>query len=169
MAALLLLFVVLGYGVIRAFAVARGPALVLPRYPVSLGDGKPGQTLNGYFDLFNAGDEPLTFKLTPGCNCSSLSPREGSIPAGESQRVAIGIKLGGVYGASKSVIVTINSNDVSQPETSYHVTADCPLPFNVTPRSVDFGPVLSGTERKVTLRIRSPERKHAPPPQLWTA
>lgn len=141
---------------------AQGATLQLPNYPLHLGDGKPGETLRGYFDLFNAGDEPLEFTVIAGCNCSELQPRSGEIPPGESQRIGIGIKLANVSGTSKSVQVTITSNDESQPAAAYLVTADCPMPFQVSPKLVQLGHIVEGTRHTRTVTIRKAEHVGAP-------
>src|SRR5438046_117136 len=39
-----------------------------------LGEGRPGDTLRGKFEIHNGGSQPLTFKLQIGCSCAQLTP-----------------------------------------------------------------------------------------------
>ena len=52
---------------------AQGPRIFIPGCDgLFLGAGKPGEVLEGTFEVGNFGSEPMHFSITAGCGCSSL-------------------------------------------------------------------------------------------------
>ena len=132
------------------------PRLLLPHSPRHLGEGSPGETIRGEFRITNGGRRPLEFALTPGCGCAHLAPNRGTIPPGSIETIHVGIKLGSTVGDAKSVNIHVASNDPVRPETRFVVLAECPAPFRVSPRSVDFGVCPTNAEKSIDITVRQP-------------
>jgi hypothetical protein len=130
-----------------------GPRLGMPPYPLDLGRGKSGQIVDGSFELRNLGASPLSFKLAPSCGCSDLSPRTGSIPAGETLDIHVGIRLQD-EGAEKDVSIAVESNDPLATNERFLVRAFCAAPLMIAPRSIDFGAVARGSSPRISAQVR---------------
>ena len=91
----LFLVAVVVYGAAHIVGKRGGPRLRLATHAVFLGDGLPGETVNGSFEIDNVGREPLTFQLLQGCGCTTLEPRTGTVPVGESLEIKVGLRLAG--------------------------------------------------------------------------
>jgi hypothetical protein len=157
-----------------AFLLLRGSSLPLPDHPARgprlerwttletyLGEGKLGEILSGSFRLRNVGTEPLTFTIRAGCDCASLSPREGIIPPGEIQEVSVGVRLR-YEGKDEHVRLEIYTNDPDAAPYVLEVRGNCPAAFLTAPRSLDFNDVVEGTERTLTLRVLGPQGEPLP-------
>ena len=109
-----------------------GPRLGLPAHPLDLGRGRPGQVVDGSFQLTNRGDAPLRFQLSASCGCTDLSPRAGTIAPGESTIINVGIRLQEM-GTERQVRVSVGTNEPDSPAAGYVVFAACPAPMTAPP------------------------------------
>jgi hypothetical protein len=153
----LLAVVVSAGGLWLAKAAVTGGSRPLGFLPVDqalLGEGPPNGIVVGAFEIWNHGGAPLEFKLTPSCGCAGVSPREGAVPPGSRQPIALAIKLGSDYGDDKVVRVDIETNDPLLPTRQFVARAECPAPLKVVPESLNFGRVAGGLRAPRELVIR---------------
>jgi hypothetical protein len=119
-----------------------------------LGEGKPGDTLEGDFNIQNAGSQPLTFQLKVGCVCASLNPSEGLIQPAQSQEIKVTLRLR-KKGQNETFSIWITTNDPNLEMATYPVSAKCPKGFFADPGHLDFGNVHQGTGKTKTVRIHA--------------
>jgi hypothetical protein len=130
------------------------PRLVVPRAPLDLGQGVPGEELSGEVLLKNGGGEVLRIeKLESGCGCAILNISEKEIAPGAQARLQVAVRIK-EEGQHLQFPVHIHSNDPATPETIYTVRADAAAPLvRSYPAQVEFGEVPVGTTpaKRVTL------------------
>jgi hypothetical protein len=137
-----------------------GPFLQMPNLNETfLGEGQLGEVCYGKIPIFNAGDQPLVFRIEASCACAQLEPREGTIAPGEYEDIKIGVRLR-YQRHTESVRLRVYTNDpgMSFAEHSFH--ARCPSPLTVHPLSVDFGQVQQGVTKVARITVR--DSKGAP-------
>jgi hypothetical protein len=117
-----------------------------------LGEGKPGDLLDGTFMIRNIGSKPLTFQLKAGCRCAWVTPAEGSVEPGGEQAIHVGVRLR-KKGQDENSSIWITSNDVDAQTVGYPISARCPKGFLVEPAALHFGNVLKGTASSQLLKI----------------
>jgi hypothetical protein len=119
-----------------------GPSIAVSHTRLDLGEGRPGEQLEGSFTVSNRGSEPLEFKLSASCGCAFVRPMAGTLAPGESQRITLGIRLPQAINSEKSTRVAIQSNDPRQPQVICAATARAPAPWEVSQTCIDFGYLL---------------------------
>ena len=129
--------------------------LVLPRYPLDLGEGKAGKIVDGTFEIRNGGLLPLSFEITPSCGCSEMRPTSGILGPRESRSIFVGVRLGSEE--SKTVYATIQSNDASRPSAVYLISASCPAPIQTVPSRIDFGRFVPVRSLEAVVRVTGPK------------
>jgi hypothetical protein len=137
---------VVGVGVVAAWPAGTGagqvagtPFLRLPEYPLlDLGEGRPGQQLEGTFTLANDGPAPLTFRTWRSCDCLRITPGEGVVEPGHQVRVGVALELAR-KGKDEAVLVRVTTNDPARPTADLRVVARCPAAFSASPASLQFG------------------------------
>jgi len=117
-------------------AEPRGPALHVSTAALDLGEGLPGAELSGTFEITNQGTDELVYRLQATCGCTELTPKEGTIQAGDSRQIVVALRLPSILGANKKAGVFINSNDPQRPRVNCRIRGKCPFPFRVTPARI---------------------------------
>jgi hypothetical protein len=138
------------------------PRLELSASRLDLGEGKPNELLHGSLQLRNVGSEVLEFEITASCGCTELTPRRGTIPAGNEQDVRLAVQLPDHANSERSVQLVIKTNDPQHPAAGCSIVAKCPAPFRVTPAFVDFGKISRGTTsvKPAEVRVTVAEGEH---------
>lgn len=130
-----------------------GSVVELPAYRShNLGEGKPHQTLRGKFRLRSVGSEPVEFKLSSSCGCTSLEPRTGTIFPGDVQIVDFALRLGNL-GTERTADIWVETNDSNQSYNRLHIHGICPAPLTAKPSSIDFGNVARGRQKTATVDL----------------
>jgi hypothetical protein len=138
--------------------ISAGPRLQLrPLTTTNLGQGKPGEILEGALRLRNIGSEPLLFQIDPNCGCTHLRPSQGEIEPGEALAVHVGIRLR--KGRNERVHLAIQTNDPQKPFAQHTFIATCPAPILISPSMIDLGDVVEGTSPTSTFQILDPQGK----------
>ncbi len=119
-----------------------GPSLALSHTRLDLGEGKPGEQLEGSFTVTNQGSEPLEFTLSASCGCAFVRPMGGRLKPGESRKVSLGIRLPSTPNSEKSTQVLVRSNDPRRPQVTCVATGRAPAPWEVSHTHINFGYVL---------------------------
>ena len=143
-----------------------GPSIALSHTRLDLGEGRPGEQLEGSFTVSNRGSEPLEFKLSASCGCAFVRPMAGTLAPAQSQTITLGIRLPATINSEKSAQILIRSNDPHQPQVGCTATARAPAPWEVSPTHVNFGYVLHEELRRRPRRrlvVRPGQGKHALP------
>jgi hypothetical protein len=125
-----------------------------------LGQGKPGEVLEGTLRLRNIGSELLLFEFDPNCGCTHIRPSQGEIEPGEALEVHVGIRLR--KGRNERVHVSIQTKDPKKPFAEHTFVAACPAPILIAPSAIDLGDVAQGTSRTSTFQIFDPQGKPFP-------
>jgi hypothetical protein len=92
-----------------------GPSIALSHTRLDLGQGRPGEQLEGSFTVSDRGSEPLEFKLSASCGCAFVRPMAGTLAPARSQTVTLGIRLPATINSEKHAQILIHSNDPRQP------------------------------------------------------
>lgn len=118
------------------------PTIALSHLRLDLGEGRPGQQLEGSFTVTNQGTKLLEFMLSPTCGCAFVRPMGGRLKPGQSQKISLGIRLPQTANSEKTTQIVIRSNDPRRPRLTCTVTARAPAPWQVSPSHINFGYVL---------------------------
>jgi len=146
-----------------------GPSIAVSHTRLDLGEGRPGEQLEGSFTVSNRGSEPLEFTLSASCGCSFVRPMAGTLAPGESQRITLGIRLPQAVNSEKSTQVAIQSNDPRQPQVVCAAAGRAPAPWEVSATVIDFGYVLRDdlhSKGARTLIVRRGKGKNGQPPSV---
>jgi hypothetical protein len=136
----------------KAVEHSSAPKLELPRCPLWLGKGAPGDLLTAVVPLWNTGDAPLHIeKLDATCGCSSLSLNEKVIAPGEKADLHVGARLR-ANATSQSFGIRIISDDPQSP-TIYEVGAEVEEIVRIEPSEVNFGAISTGREALREIRV----------------
>jgi hypothetical protein len=109
---------------------------------LDLGEGRPGQQLEGAFTVTNEGTQPLKFKISASRGCSFVRPMGGTLPPGASRAIRVGLRLPATVGSEKNTQVVVESNDPRQPRVSLLASAGAPAPWELSEPQMNFGYVL---------------------------
>jgi Protein of unknown function (DUF1573) len=132
------------------------PTLTIRQPVIDLGDGEPGQLLQGSIKLENTGSSLLTFTAQRSCGCTSLDPNRGTIASGGHAEIKVGVRLPEYSNSSRSVYVKITTNDPSMPDRQCTLLARSRASVDVSPGALYFGELNAsevGTVAK-TLTVR---------------
>lgn len=153
------LVIILGSVGLCAFLLFdKRPELVLPAHHViNIGSGTPGEVVHGSFLLKNRGNAPLVFKIIRSCGCTELSPSSGTLLPNSDINIRVAVKLTEFADSERTVRLTIESDDPESPRSDLVVQANCPSPFTLSKRSVNFGNLvkseLADAERTVKVNF----------------
>ncbi|QDT99534.1 Ig-like domain-containing protein [Gimesia aquarii] len=114
-----------------------GPRISIKERSLDLGNGKPGEEMQGELVFENTGSKPLEYNIVTSCGCTSLTPRKGTLDIGESQTANVVLKLPEYAKSEKAVRIIVHSNDPDQPEVNCSARARCPAPFQLRPESIN--------------------------------
>jgi hypothetical protein len=117
------------------------PCLKIPEGTLDLGEGDPGQVLEGKLKLKNTGSADLTFELRPSCGCTSVHPQRGVIGPSGTLAVTVGVKLLEYSNSERTVTVKVESNDPVTPSMQCILVGRSRASVDVSPRALYFGRV----------------------------
>jgi HYDIN/CFA65/VesB-like, Ig-like domain len=133
--------------------------LLIEPVRLELGEGKPGEQVDGKFSIRNPTRDDAPYTLRASCGCTSLTPHEGVLRAGDAQAVHISVVLPDHVDSERRVAIVLDSN--GQPLARCIATAKCPAPFRVTPKRIEFGRLKPSDCRERSVRI-SPREGRVP-------
>lgn len=119
--------------------ITRVPCISVEKEFFDLGNGSPGEELDGQILIKNLGGKDLEYEVAASCGCTSLNPRKGVLRIGQSQVIDMSLKLPDHSNSEKSVRVIIQSNDPDRERVTCIVKAHCPAPFVVAPSHLTYG------------------------------
>ena len=114
-----------------------GPQISIQEKILDLGNGKPGEKMQGELVIQNTGSKPLEFNIWTSCGCTSLTPRKGTLQPGNSQTANVVLKLSENANSEKTVQIIVHSNDTQQPKVNCMARARCPAPFVLQPERIN--------------------------------
>jgi hypothetical protein len=132
--------------------------IALASRDVFLGEGAPGDVIEGIIRVVNEGRAPLTISaLESSCDCTVVSPEAPFTVAPRSaQDLRVGVHLR-YEGERRSAVLRVVSDDPSEPQLTLRVGAAAPKVFIVSPPSIDFGSPLVGTTRQQVIQVFHPD------------
>jgi len=138
------------------------PRMIVPEGLIDLGDGAPGEVLNGTFKIENGGSADLEFKCERSCGCTRLDPGRGTLAPGEAALIKVGVKLWEYSNSERAVRVTLKSNDLDNPSSQFLVVARSRASVDVSPSALSFGRLDPQEARTVSKTLTVRDRQGRP-------
>lgn len=129
------------YGASESHSANReAPVLMFEEYEYDLGEGGPGDKLNGVLRLVNHTNKEVRFRLRASCGCTDLTPMSGSIKPQGKQDLSVSLNLPHAKGSPKTAGITAawNESFSGAGTTSCKISGRTGYTFIASPRSISI-------------------------------